>query len=72
MGAPSPTPTLSIEDIKNMSSMAITRTQVSQALGIDPRTVRIGIEDGTIPSVRIGRRILIPRLPFLAIFGADA
>lgn len=71
MGAPSPTPTLSIDDIKNMTTVAITRTAVASALGIDPRTVTTAIENGSIPSVTLGRRVLIPRLPFLALFGAN-
>lgn len=61
---------LSIGDIKAMTKAALTRSEVARALDIDPRTVTAGIEDGTIPSVRIGRRVLIPRLPFLALFGA--
>lgn len=71
MGAPSPTPTLSIEDIKNMTTVAITRTQGAQAMGVDQRTVTTAIENGSIPSVKLGRRVLIPRLPFLALFGAN-
>lgn len=72
MGAPSPTPTLSIDDIRNMTTVAITRTQGAQALGVDPRTVTAAIENGSIPSVKLGRRVLIPRLAFLALFGANA
>ncbi|MDH6283279.1 excisionase family DNA-binding protein [Prescottella agglutinans] len=70
MGAPSPTPTLTIEDIKAMKTVAITKTQAAQAMGVDPRTATGAVEDGSIPSVRIGRRVLIPRIPFLALFGA--
>jgi len=31
------------------------------ALGINAKSVRAGIEKGEIPSLRIGRRILVPR-----------
>ena len=30
------------------------------------------IADGTIPAVHVGRRVLIPRRPFLRAIGADA
>lgn len=50
--------------------VAITRTEAAEILGIDIRTVTRAIKDGSIPSVRLGRRVLIPRLPFLAMFGA--
>jgi hypothetical protein len=40
-------------------------------LSLDPRTVDHGIEDGTIPAVHVGRRVLIPRRPFLLAFGID-
>ncbi|APE12064.1 DNA-binding protein [Rhodococcus sp. 2G] len=53
-----------------MDTLGLTRTDAARALGVDVRTISRGIEDGTIPSVRIGRRLLIPRIPFLALFGA--
>jgi len=37
-------------------------------LEVDPRTVSAGVKEGTIPSVRIGRRIVIPREKFLKLF----
>ncbi|WP_198040608.1 helix-turn-helix domain-containing protein [Rhodococcus sp. 2G] len=70
MGATSPAPVLGIEDIAAMDTLGLTRTDAARALGVDVRTISRGIEDGTIPSVRIGRRLLIPRIPFLALFGA--
>ena len=70
MGASSPAPILSIEDVARMETFALTRTQCADALGVDVRTVTRSVEDGSIPSVRIGRRVLIPRIPFLALFGA--
>ncbi len=71
MGASSPPPTLSIADIQSMDTVAITVTQGARAMGMDRRTVSAGIEEGTIPCVRVGRRLMIPRLPFLALFGAN-
>ncbi|MBL5973687.1 MAG: DNA-binding protein [Candidatus Leucobacter sulfamidivorax] len=37
-------------------------------LEVDPRTVSAGIKEGTIPSVRLGRRVVIPREKFLTLF----
>lgn len=66
------TPTkVTIRDLQKSDDVAITRTTAAQALGVDPRTVTAGIENGTIPSVKLGRRVLIPRIPFLALFGAN-
>jgi excisionase family DNA binding protein len=47
----------------------LNRAEVAALLAIDPRTVDQAITDGTIPAVRVGRRILIPRRPFMAAFG---
>ena len=47
----------------------LNRAEVAALLAIDPRTVDQAISDGTIPAVRVGRRVLIPRRPFLAAFG---
>lgn len=37
----------------------------------DERTIRRACENGQLPCVRIGKRILIPRLPFLALLGIN-
>lgn len=47
----------------------LNRAEVAALLAIDPRTVDQAIADGTIPAVRVGRRVLIPRRPFMAAFG---
>lgn len=64
-----PTQKVTIRDIAAMDDLAITRSVAAAALNVDPRTVTAGIENGTIPSVKLGRRVLIPRLPFLAVWG---
>jgi excisionase family DNA binding protein len=61
---------VTLKDLQESDEVAITRTAAASALGIDPRTVTASIADGTIPSVKLGRRVLIPRLPFLTMFGA--
>lgn len=37
-----------------------TRVQTAQIFGVDERTITRGIEEGDIPAIRIGRRILVP------------
>ena len=63
--------TLGIDDLRRLRSLVITRQEAAEALGVDPRTITVGIEDGTIPSVKIGRRVVIPREKFLALFADD-
>lgn len=65
------TVTVTIDMLRASRSLVITRTEAAQALGVDPRTVTAGIENGTIPSVRLGRRVVIPREKFLRIFDPD-
>lgn len=60
--------TLDIDDLRKRRSLVITRQEAAQALGVDPRTITVGIEDGTILSVKLGRRVVIPREKFLALF----
>lgn len=59
-----------MEELAEMRKLAITKAEAAHALDVDVRTVSRAIADGSIPSVRVGRRVLIPRLPFLALFGA--
>lgn len=49
----------------------LTRKEVAELLRVDPRTVSEGIRSGTIPSIRLGRRVLIPREPLLAMVTAS-
>lgn len=63
---------MTIEDLRASKSATISRKEVADALGIDPRTVTTGIAEGTIPSLKIGRRVLIPREKFLALFDVAA
>lgn len=47
----------------------LNRAEVAALLTVDARTVDRAIEDGIIPAIRLGRRVLIPRRPFLTAFG---
>ena len=64
--------TLDIDDLRKRRTLVITRQEAAQALGVDPRTITVGIEDGTIPSVKLGRRVVIPREKFLTLFAYTA
>lgn len=66
------TVTVTLDDLRNSRSAIITRTEAAAALGVDPRTITASIENGAIPSVRLGRRVVIPREKFLALFAGDA
>lgn len=48
--------------------LVITIKDAAAMLGVDPRTLSQGVKDGTIPAVQLGRRVLIPREPFLQLF----
>lgn len=65
------TATVTIDTLRESRSVVITRKDAAEALGVDPRTITVGINDGTIPSVKLGRRVVIPRERFLRIFGAS-
>ena len=65
------TVTVTVDDLRRSRSAVITRTEAAAALGVDPRTITTSIDNGTIPSVRLGRRVVIPREKFLALFADD-
>lgn len=68
---------MTIEDLCSSTATVLTVAQVARLLTdmdgdqLDERTVRRACEDGQLPCVRVGRRLLIPRLPLLALLGAD-
>ena len=63
--------TVTIDQLRESRSLVITRTEAAAALGVDPRTVTAGIESGSIPSVKLGRRVVIPREKFLRLFDPE-
>lgn len=65
------TPITTWSALRNSDRQVLNRAEVAALLALDPRTVDHAIEDGTIPAVHIGRRVLIPRRPFLRAFGLD-
>ncbi|WP_036289324.1 helix-turn-helix domain-containing protein [Microbacterium sp. MRS-1] len=64
--------TLDMDDLRKRRSFVITRQEAADALGVDPRTITASINDGTIPSVKLGRRVVIPRDKFIAMFSDDS
>ena len=57
-----------LDALRASSVLTITRKDAAAALGVDPRTVTAGIEAGSIPAIKLGRRVLIPREKFLKLF----
>jgi excisionase family DNA binding protein len=47
----------------------VTVTELAALMQLDPRTVRRGIEDGSIPSIRVGRATRIPVPKIRALIG---
>jgi len=44
----------------------------AKLVGVDYRTIKLGMENGTIPSVQLGPRRMIPRAALLRVFGVGA
>gem|GEM_PF-1088132 len=65
------TPITTWAELRSSDREVLNRAEVAALLTLDPRTVDHAIEDGTIPAVHVGRRVLIPRRPFLRTFGID-
>jgi len=44
---------------------------IAQFLGLHEDTVRARIKDGSLPSIRLGRRLFVPNRPFRRIVGLE-
>ena len=60
---------MNLEDLMASGSAVVTVAQAASVFGVDVRTVTRAIQNGELPVVRLGRRVLIPRLPLLAVLG---
>ena len=60
---------MNLEDLKASRSAVVTLAQAASVFGVDVRTVTRAIQNGELPALRLGRRVLIPRLPLLACLG---
>jgi excisionase family DNA binding protein len=58
---------ITLDWVKKSNAAALTRQQVAELFDCDARTISRGIEDGSIPSIKLGRRVLIPREQLLAL-----
>lgn len=59
-----------LDDLRQSTAATVTRAVAAAVMDCDPRTISAGIRAGTIPAIRVGRRVLIPREKFLALFEA--
>lgn len=62
---------LTLNEIAAMTKPTLNRSEVASVMNVDPRTVTVGIQEGTIPAIKLGRRVLIPREKFLKLFEVD-
>jgi excisionase family DNA binding protein len=58
-----------LEELRISRAAVVTVAQAAAVFGVDVRTVTRAIENGDLPALRLGRRVLIPRLPLLAALG---
>ncbi|REK78360.1 DNA-binding protein [Rhodococcus erythropolis] len=61
---------VTLKEVQESDSPTIPVQTGADLARVDVRTFRKGIEDGTIPAIRIGKRVLVLRAPFLALLGA--
>ena len=60
---------MDLEELRACRSAVITIADAAAVLGVDARTVSRAVQSGELPALRVGRRLLIPRLPLLARLG---
>ncbi len=53
-------------------SLALTMKDAAKLVGVDYRTIKQGIDSGTIPTVQLGLRRMIPRAGLLHAFGVES
>jgi excisionase family DNA binding protein len=58
-----------LEELRISRAAVVTVAQAAAVFGVDVRTVTRAIENGELPALRLGRRVLIPRVPLLAALG---
>ena len=60
---------MDLDDLRASRAAVVTLAQAASVFGVDVRTVSRAIENGELPALRLGRRVLIPRLHLLAALG---
>lgn len=61
---------MDFDELRASRSAVVTIADAAAVLGIDARTVSRAVQNGELPALRVGRRLLIPRLLLLACLGA--
>ena len=56
---------------RSENSLALTYKDAADLVGVEYRTIKAGVERGTIPSVQLGPRRMIPRAALLRVFGVE-
>lgn len=49
-----------VETLDNTTRAALSVSKAAGFVGVDPRTLSRSLDDGDIPSIRVGRRRLVP------------
>ena len=62
---------MNLEELRMSRAAVVTVAQAASVFGVDVRTVTRAIVNGELPALRLGRRVLIPRLPLLAALGVE-
>lgn len=52
------------------NSLALTMKDAAKLVGVDYRTIKLGIESGTIPTIQLGPRRMIPACRFCVCSGS--
>ncbi|GAA1970808.1 DNA-binding protein [Microbacterium deminutum] len=53
------------------AALARVDEDAANLVGVDYRTIKLGIDSGTIPTVQLGPRRMIPRAALLRVFGVE-
>lgn len=54
------------------TSSVITREEAAAVFGVDPRTITAAINRGELPTIKIGKRTFIKRVPLVRALEEDA
>lgn len=62
---------MNLDDLRSSEAAVITVAEAASVLDVDVRTISRAVQNGELPALRLGRRVLIPRLELLARLGAE-